>query len=422
MLKKIDSIFMGLIIFFSTVFTTMFIGPVSFRLSPVRLVFIVYGLYKILDFLFKKKIRISYGKPICILFLFFWFVYAVIISIIASVDVISSINYIIYLLIGIFIYLVFCDLPINEEFLVFCLRCFLWGVIINNIIAWYELLTHNYYFTLNTDIAYLIRHNYAITFYANPNNLCSFFTFGFIIAMALFMIEKSKFRKLLCLFSMISSVIIMVADCSESNIIGTAVAIAYAFLMFAKAKRKITVNKFMIILVAISLIFIYLTKNIDSLFSYITYVLHSFGEKGSTTNVRIEYATTAISNMLKEHLFGVGAGNSMYYASNHVAAANVHNWFVEIMVDYGILFFGVYIFIYFYQIWILAKKSIIIKKNKKLSIIFLMYATIFVSFLFFNISASSMFSQEYVWIILGIGYYLVSIKIDNKKSQYTLLS
>ena len=91
---------------------------------------------------------------------------------------------------------------------------------------------------------------------------------------------------------------------------------------------------------------------------------------------------------------GVGAGNILYYLQNvrlkpTYGIFSMHNWWLEILVTYGVFCFSIYTFYYLSII----RKAINLK-NKWI-------VAWFVSFIFASISSSNIFTTSWVWIFLA---------------------
>lgn len=412
----------GLLFFFSISFNTVHIGPSGLGINATRIlivaIFIVY-----LFSLFKDRGEIKVPSTewmftfsmICI-----WIIYGFIISLVMSLDKTISMRYLWQLLTLLVVFLALSKLiEENHEIIITCMRGFIAGVIVNNIIGWYELFTSDYRFVLDiSQVPYYARHNYALTFYANPNNLCTVLVFGCLFCIAALDIKTNKKIRIVCYGTIISSVAIMIRDFSESNVIGLAVGIALYYVMKSRRNKELTIKKIVIISIVLLAFLICLPKTISFLSTYLKQTIASFYISDSTVGNRLELSYSAISNMLKKNIFGVGLGNAKYYSDNIGGVGNVHNWFTEVFVDTGIVFFIIYILNYCLVIIRAYRISVSFHDHNRATICRIVFCTM-IAFLVFNISSSSLFPSEYMWCIWAMFFAFVESK--GGKENNTLL-
>lgn len=407
MVSRNDKILLNLLCFFSMVFTTTFIGPAQLKLSPVRIVIILIALKLLYGVIQKKgKLTCSNGKVIYpVVFYTFWFIYAVVISLIMSVDLGISLNAIVYILIGLILYLFLVQVQPDMRTIRSCLITIVVGLIINNIIAWYELITNQYLFTLSSDMSsYFTRHGFTVSFFANPNNFCLLLGFGFFVCMGLLLSTKNMFMRVVCIGVMISSVLIMIANVAQSNIIGVVLGGIVWLLLYLR--RQGNVKRWHIfVALAILVVALFMSGKIFMfLSSYLRSVEDILRDSSSTMGYRFLFIRNAISGLISKWGFGVGAGNSIYYVYGDYTLGNVHNWFIEILVDYGVVIFMGYVWLYAKQIVSFAKKTIY--GDIKSAWIYKVFCVILVSYLVSNISSSTMFTYEFMWVYWAFALYL----------------
>lgn len=125
--------------------------------------------------------------------------------------------------------------------------------------------------------------------------------------------------------------------------------------------------------------------------------------------------------------FGVGAGNAEYYMENfkiypvnHVI--NVHNWGMEILVNYGVFIFAGYLILYtslLMNIWRVYKK--VKSRNERMICEALLVG--WVSFFMASVSSSSMIAFRPQWLYLGfILAFLNYSRIKESRSNASMLT
>lgn len=147
-------------------------------------------------------------------------------------------------------------------------------------------------------------------------------------------------------------------------------------------------------------------------------------------SVRVNLAKNAIHFAIKSGGFGVGAGNIEYQMKNYgiypvQGITNVHNWWVEILANYGVLIFIGYIILYMHIIANLIK----IHNKCKNAIDKMIGEALFVAWIIFPIgalSSSSIMAEPTQWIIMGFSLAYINYGkqniLRNKKEEYTMHS
>lgn len=126
----------------------------------------------------------------------------------------------------------------------------------------------------------------------------------------------------------------------------------------------------------------------------------------NSNTVRINLIYNGLHFPNQNYVFGIGAGNMKYYLENYGIyptknITDMHNYWIEILVDYGIVIFVPFLICYFIVVRELIKKYIH-AKDKKYSMVFLVYIFFTSAFLVGSISSSNNLTKEWIWILAGI--------------------
>lgn len=134
--------------------------------------------------------------------------------------------------------------------------------------------------------------------------------------------------------------------------------------------------------------------------------------------VRINMIYSSINAMIDTNFIGVGAGNmGEYVISNNLKIYEItaiHNWFFEVLGNYGLLIFILYMM---FTLSILIDLFLIYKKNIKNINIKYLACSLFLSniaFLFGYATLSSAYSFIPYWLLLGITIAFININRQNK--------
>ncbi|RBP38686.1 O-antigen ligase family protein [Garciella nitratireducens] len=143
---------------------------------------------------------------------------------------------------------------------------------------------------------------------------------------------------------------------------------------------------------------------------------HQKLRENASTNVRLNLILNSFLIFKDTHFMGVGAGNvewymdkynDQYYSTNGIL--NVHNWWIEVLTNYGIIVFILYIIvlfsigvkllkIYFYSLNNGQKDRLYLSKTLILLLI---------GFPLASISPSSIMSKRFVWIVFAFIIYFL---------------
>ncbi len=124
---------------------------------------------------------------------------------------------------------------------------------------------------------------------------------------------------------------------------------------------------------------------------------------GRSDNARINLIKNGLYFLSETYGFGVGAGN-LYEWLNHRSIYNIgklsfiHNWYLELMVTFGVYFFIVYCVFHMKLLLSIYKRS---KAERRIYTVNTAVMTSFVLFSVMSISSSSNIYSEWIWMYLA---------------------
>ena len=282
-------------------------------------------------------------------------------------------------------------------------------VIIQNLIGWYEINTGNYMFLGTERIARYTYQNYPVSMFNNTNNFALFMLFSVFIAYICLVNSKIKIGKLVYLLTIVSSTYLLIYTSSRASLLG----LITALLLFAGLKVMNTKLRYLTI-IALALLFILillLPGVIDTFLLMIDQNLtfNLTADRGSDA-IRLNLIKNGLIFLMQTFGFGTGAGNVEYWMSNYgnyntFGIANIHNWWMEILVGYGVVIFILYIMFYvklFKSLYQRYRKCSDIK-NKSISLGIICCMT---GYVIASISTSTNIGAEWLWVFwaLAISY------------------
>jgi len=272
-----------------------------------------------------------------------------------------------------------------------------WGVLIQSVIGWYEIFTRDYrYLKLSQGNIYTYIHSESripVAMLGNPNDFASLLYLGFSIALILFFLKKKRGSKIYQVLIMVNFMIQIYLSGSRANMIGI------VLLLFAFFALKYQAFKVLGVLFGV-LFSIPLCSIIKS-------ILASSTSPNGSNNIRFALMKNGLGFLVDTAGIGVGAGQievwmEKFGRNNTYGIFNIHNWWLEILVSFGIVIFLMYLWMYLKMIKNLVKQFREGKKerdNKNLAIALI---ASMVGFIVASISSSSNMYAEWIWSFWAI--------------------
>lgn len=403
------SVYYLLILFAYIGSSIQFIDFGAFSLFPFRiLVFIIWGLL-LISLLKNKKMKLDLKKVDKeILFLVFWLMYATF-SIAWAKDIGGAVRDIFYLF-NAFSIVFFSVLFLRrKKGFDKILRLIIGVFIVFSIIGIWEVITGNHLANSNY---YGTGRSLPSVVFANTNNFSSFLTLVFPFLLALFRYKKNKLHKILSIVGMAAVIFLLIASGSRGNLLAVGVQILFLFLFLMNIKNKF---KFILLgVIILPIILINFSENVTQIIQMFNSILNSISSGRGSGFIRLNLILNGLYFLYNSFGFGVGAGNIEFYMRNNAifetfGIENMHNWWFEIITNYGIIIFMLYLMFFiriFFKIYMIRKTE----NNKIFSEAILLSL---VGFIFASISPSTFIAFRPQWIIIGIAIaYINSHKKD----------
>ncbi|MBM6615956.1 hypothetical protein JTF06_13775 [Desemzia sp. RIT804] len=377
--------------------------------------------------LFRNKLSNYYTG-----FYVFWFVYAVI-SVIWSQDLVGWLKSVFFIGTGMLAVLFITFFITKKSEIVKMYHVLFSMIAMHNFIGWYEILTGTYWFA---DLNKLDKYGtfdsqpmtrIPISIYANQNDYATMLAVGFFILIILFFYQKSNFLKFSYLIVMVSSFYLILRTQSRANLLGLLIGISIMVLvkigpyvrevlMIKTVQRIVLVLGFLMVLAML-----FMEPVQEMILTILTDNRYANVDLSSSKYNRIYLLLNGLYFLIRTFGIGVGAGNIEYWME-HLSVfptfeiVNIHNWWGEILVGYGLLIFGLYLIMYvsmFIQLYRHFKSSSIhFNRVSSLGLMGLLGA-----FTVSSISSSSMMFAEWQWVFWGC--IIAFIKYSEKTREVT---
>lgn len=268
------------------------------------------------------------------------------------------------------------------------------------------------------------------SFFFNPNNYASFLSFS--LPFILFAINYTSSKKIKIYLAVIALLLIIniIMTASNTNIVAVGIILFIYFLVsIIKRKSVGVVFKytrsfviFFIVFFMISGLLINANEKLRSRFfgapDYIyALVMHNY-TSGEESSISIR---TTISNKIinpPDYAFifsGYGVGNTTNYLWQQelpLSISSPHNWWLEILGDFGFFFFGAYLVFFFYLL-----KDLWRSMGASSRFISFVSASCFVSLLGFILVSVSPSGIAYFiphWLLMGLSLITINLAKNEK--------
>lgn len=381
------------------------------QLSPFRVCSLLLLLYMIIV---EKKIKMNRNKDnfYSIVFMFVWVIYSLF-SLAWVKDYDSWIKALFFLIIGLLVFVLFSNHLTDRIDILKSFRLIFIIVAIHNIIGWYEIFTENYLFLSIERIAQYARYGYPVSTFGNTNDYATFMLFSVYVSYICLINAKTHVMKVIYLLGLISSAFQMGATNSRANLLGLILSIMlFVFLSIRYKKTRHTV----LLLLGIAFIVILIKPEILTNLSLTIdeNLTFNFASQSGSDGVRMNLIRNGLLFLGSTFGFGVGAGNIEYWIEHKAiydtgGITNMHNWWLEILVAYGVIIFIMYI-VFFVKLFISLYRKYKASKDKVNRSISLGIMCFMAGFVIGSVSSSSNINSEWMWVFWGISVAYQGIK------------
>ncbi|MBD1382997.1 O-antigen ligase family protein [Metabacillus arenae] len=391
----------------------------GFSLFPYRLFLLILTLVYLIqwlkrDILWWKDIKV---KPI-IAFFFLWFLYSLV-SLSWSASLSEGVKDITYLVVGIsFTYYVVSIYNEKRNYVEFF---FIWIIMTFALIGLGFL---NHFLEKHLPIS---RINYAYSYqqdiptavFVNENDFASFLAIAIFFLVSLCHNHPYKILKFFGVIGILCSLLLIVLTESRANYISVAIGFAfwYLFMINLKLRVKLTILGS---LAVVPIILFFSNRIIPIVQSVAVQVVSLFvpNEASRSVDIRTNLLKNIIVYIEDSFGFGVGSGNAEFYIENNQiydthGDYNVHNWWAEIFVNYGMFIFFLYVIMLVYLFVKLFRYNMR-ESDWQLKMITEALLCGLIVFLFASISPNSFMALTYNWIFVA---FLIGVVQFYKKSR-----
>lgn len=405
--------FLYLTILFSfsgPLFLSREIGPV--QVFPFRVFLILQWLLfaGYIYFISDGHLQLSHIKvKQYLIFLAIWLGYAFI-SIIWAADQIAAVKNVIFLFTGvsIILFIVYFFRNLNTLKWLYLLWLLIFVVLIP--IGIWEVTTGNHLATstLLDEERYWVRFA-PTTVFGNQNDYAAFIALTIPMIFVWIRYYSKLYIRILGVLVLIASLFLLIMTTSRSCYVAVFVGLAFWFIFLMQFKKELMT---LVTVTAICILLLLAFPDwLQETFLVVQSQISSLEDATSATDasesdvIRKNLIKNAIYFAAQSAGFGVGAGNAEHYMERYSIyptgrITNVHNWWAEILVNYGIFIFAGYVILYisfFLNLWRAYRR---LNFQPEVMICEALLVGL-VSFFMASISSSSIIAFPPQWIFFG---------------------
>jgi len=246
------------------------------------------------------------------------------------------------------------------------------------------------------------------TVFNNQNDYAAYLAISLSMILAWIRYSQNIFKRFFIGFLFVAGIWLLVLTLSRSCYIALLMAVAFWFLFLLKFTKK--VKAFVVTGLFILAIYSLLPGQVVSLVTEAISQIKSLQAISFTqhygsgySSVRAELIKGSLYSLIDSAGFGVGAGNIENYfrsSPNCKAVSNVHNWWGEILGDYGIFIFTGYL-VFFFSLLINLWRTWAILQDRTEKMLCEALLLGCVSFIFAAMSSSSIIAFRPQWMFIG---------------------
>lgn len=251
--------------------------------------------------------------------------------------------------------------------------------------------------------------------FTNENDFSSFLSISILLILPWIRYTKKILFKLIGIILLLCAFYLIVLDSSRANMLAVLIGLVFWFLAYTDNWQKLKTLYGAIVILPF-VIGIFHHKVLSLLGRVVSQLDSLFVSHASTGSVstRMNLLKDAESFFTNTYGLGVGAGNAPFYLKHYAifntnGITNIHNWWAEILVDYGLGIFICFVLVYITLIVYMFKISRVVKDSKEKMVSEGLFCGLIVYFLA-CMSPSSFIGLEYNWLFLAFCVGFVNIR------------
>lgn len=401
-----------------------------FYMSLFRIALLVLAAVYFLKYLKNREIKYTLHPQnmFSVIFIMVWFLYSIL-TIFWAKDISAWIHGEYFIGVGLFTTIAFDMAELKYKDLRVIFIGMQLAMLVHNVLGWYEVVTHKYLFALPERIAIMrsAQRYFPISMMINQNDFMMVLLIGVALSLFFALHSRSFCMKCINMLFTFSNMALCILTDSRVGILGLLIFIFILSFFVLPPKGWLYGIIFGAFLFACSLL-IFPQQYLTILEKIVQIDISVPSDPMVDSDaVRLNLIKNGFNFVKETFGFGVGTGNTEYWMSEQPVYfvrgfANMHNWWIEILSNFGILIFLLYVVFYIQLIISFVRKygRVETKEERILCAIFIAFM---IAFIPASISSSSNWGKEWLWIwwALIIAYQGTEEEKSKKISKISVL-
>lgn len=244
--------------------------------------------------------------------------------------------------------LIFMNLIKKQEDILFYSKVWTYVVGFASLIGWLEIYTKKYYFTTSPYIYKYIVYKWPLFSFYNVNDYATYLVISIPIILIYLNFTDLKVQKTLGYIIITATILLLIFTESRGSWLALLIGV---LITFVKTTNKITKKSLLLIYVILFLMLF------GMIIAWESGVLNAFMSeyiygKKSSDNLRLDLIKNGLKYLENSYYLGVGSGNIEWWFSKvqyyqTPGWTHLHNWWIEVLVNYGVFIFGGYLLFWF---------------------------------------------------------------------------
>lgn len=269
---------------------------------------------------------------------------------------------------------------------------------------------------------YYLRHNIlpVIGTFGHPNNFATYLSMYLPLLYMWGKYHENKIMTCIYFILLILGIHLIISTDSRANMLAVILGIIFVLIFIIINNWDLFFRSLIKTIIILTIIlglgtFSYTNQFFDLTNNHIVQQITSVfthWEEGSSINVRKTLILKGLAMLKESYGFGVGPGNSQFlmeqYKNETFGNVKMHNWWVEVLVDYGVL---VWVLLLFFLAKMIRDLMRVYRSSEQQKL--KMWAEgLMISLIMFFIgvlSNGSMMSSPHMWILFGLVLSVINV-------------
>jgi teichuronic acid biosynthesis protein TuaE len=261
------------------------------------------------------------------------------------------------------------------------------GIFFQAMIGCFEHFTGKYYFTsyaaLFSTHPYYMKIRYPVAMQTNPNDFALLMFFGLHLSLCMLKLTRKSYFRVLLLMIIATEAYLIYAAGARAVMMGTFLSGLYTYMHYIRLDKH---KKLIISCIMLTIIFFMVLLSNQKIFLWLKTNI-GLSLSGESERIRLELIENGIKLVFHSRGFGIGAQGIIA----------VHNFWLEIIVIFGIPITILFLYVYI-NVFVRLHKSVVKSKNKQETVLSQCFSSSLVGFIIASLGPASCLNMEWLGV------------------------